>query len=61
LDYNGVSTGAIQGNTFTQIGNKLSVELNNGMMNNPGGIDVNQKGKEMNVIIDQSFFSFPMK
>jgi len=61
LDYNEVSTGAIQGNTFTQIGNKLSVELNNGMMNSPGGIDVNQKGKEMNVIIDQSFFSFPMK
>jgi hypothetical protein len=26
-----------------------------------GGIEISQGGKEMKVIVDQSYFSFPMK
>lgn len=61
LETNGVSNGGMVGNTFTQTGNNLSLKLNNELLNNSSGIEINQKGTEMKVNIEQSFFSFPMK
>ncbi|MDD3319954.1 MAG: hypothetical protein PHS59_00725 [Paludibacter sp.] len=50
-----------QGNNITQAGTNLSLELNNGMLNNKGGLEVSQKGNDMKVLIDQSYFAFPLK
>ena len=44
------------GNSFIQKGINLSIELNNQFANALGGIEVSQSGKDMKVIIDQSFF-----
>jgi len=56
-----VSTSSINGNTFVQTGTNLSLEINSELINSAGGIEVNQKGTEMKVVIDQSYFSFPLK
>lgn len=61
LETNGAVNGGMAGNTFTQFGTNLALELNNELLNTIGGIEINQKGKEMKVVIEQSFFSFPMK
>jgi len=47
------------GNKFTQSGANLSLQLNNEFVNSVGGIEIGQKGKDMKVVIDQSYFSFP--
>lgn len=44
------------GNSFIQKGINLSIELNNQFTNALGGIEVSQSGKDMKVVIDQSFF-----
>lgn len=44
------------GNSFIQKGINLSIELNNQFTNTLGGIEVTQSGKDMKVVIDQSFF-----
>jgi hypothetical protein len=49
------------GNTFTQTGTNLSIEVNNNLLNTVGGVEINQTGRDMKVVIDQSYFSFPMK
>jgi len=55
------STSSINGNTFVQTGTNLSLEINSELINSSGGIEINQKGRDMKVVIDQSFFSFPLK
>lgn len=49
------------GNSFIQKGINLSLEVNNQFMNSLGGIEVTQSGRDMKVIVDQSYFSLPMK
>ena len=49
------------GNKSNQSGINLSLQVNNQFVNSLGGIEINQKGKDMSVVIDQSYFSFPMK
>ena len=44
-----------------QTGTNLSFELNSDLINTAGGINVKQTGKDMKVVIDQSYFSFPLK
>ena len=47
------------GNSFIQSGVNLSLQVNNQFSNILGGIEINQHGRDMNVVIDQSYFSFP--
>ena len=49
------------GNTYMQTGTRLSLEMNSDLINSPGGIQITQTGKDMKVVVDQSYFSFPMK
>ncbi len=49
------------GNKFTQSGDHLSLQVSNGFLNTLGGVEITQTGKDMKVVIDQSYFSFPMK
>lgn len=44
------------GNSFIQKGVNLTIELNNQFANTLGGIEVTQQGKDMKVVIDQSYF-----
>lgn len=48
-------------NIFMQSGTNLSLVFNNDLLNSVGGVAINQTGRDMKVVIDQSFFSFPMK
>lgn len=61
LSIDGTSNSASSQNKFIQTGTNLVIEVNSDLMNSTGGIDINQRGNEMKVVIDQSFFSFPMK
>lgn len=61
LQTDGSANRGTGGNTFTQQGTNLVLELNNQFLNTSGGIEINQKGTEMKVVINQSFFSYPMK
>jgi len=61
LETAGAINGGMLGNNFTQIGTNLSLELNNELLNTTGGVEITQKGTEMKVVIEQSYFSFPMK
>lgn len=56
-----VSTSKPNGNSFIQTGVNLSLEVDNQITNTMGGIVVNQTGHDMKVVVDQSFFSFPMR
>lgn len=56
-----VSRSKSNGNVFNQSGVNLSLEVNNGLINTVGGIEINQTGRDMMVKVDQSFFSFPMQ
>lgn len=49
------------GNSFIQKGINLTLEVNNQFSNTLGGIEVSQSGRDMKVVIDQSFFSFPTR
>jgi len=49
------------GNTFIQSGSNLQLQVNSGFANDLGGLGIVQTGKNMKVIVDQSFFAFPMK
>jgi hypothetical protein len=49
------------GNSFTQTGTNLSLEVNNGLLNAIGGVEINQVGNDMKVVVSQSYFLFPMK
>jgi len=48
-------------NIFMQSGTNLSLVINNDLLNSVGGVAINQTGRDMKVVIDQSYFSFPMK
>ncbi len=52
---------ASTGNTFMQTGANLSLTVNNELLNSVGGIQINQKGNDMKIVIDQSYFSFPLR
>jgi len=56
-----VSISSTTGNTFMQTGTNLALELNSDLINSAGGIEIRQTGKDMKVVIDQSYFSFPLK
>ncbi|MDD4968611.1 MAG: curlin repeat-containing protein [Paludibacter sp.] len=56
-----VSKTSLTGNTFMQTGTNLALELNSDLINSAGGIEVKQTGKDMKIVIDQSYFSFPLK
>lgn len=56
-----ISGSKAMGNEFSQSGVNLSLEINNGLINTMGGIEVNQTGRDMKVVIDQFYFSFPMQ
>ena len=49
------------GNVFNQSGVNLSLEVNNGLINSVGGIEINQTGRDMKVMVEQSFFTSPMQ
>lgn len=55
------SNSSVNGNTFIQTGTNLSLEMNSDLINSPGGVQVTQTGNDMKVVIDQSYFSFPLK
>jgi|GEM_PF-1004379 len=57
----GATDSSVAGNTVMQTGANLTLELNNDLLNTAGGVTINQTGTDMKVVIDQSFFSFPMK
>lgn len=61
LTTDGSSNASAIGNTFIQTGENLMLEVNSDLVNTVGGVAINQTGTEMKVVIDQSFFSFPMK
>ncbi len=46
-------------NRFTQRGTNLSLQLNSSLLNTGAGVEVNQTGRDMKVVVDQSYFSFP--
>lgn len=48
-------------NIFSQSGTNLSLQVNNEFVNSLGGIEITQNGRDMKVVIDQSYFSFPDK
>lgn len=56
-----ISGAKAMGNVINQSGTNLSLEINNGLINTMGGIEVNQTGMDMKVVVDQSYFSFPMQ
>ena len=51
----------LYGNNYIQNGTNLSITLNNSTLSATGGITVNQTGHDMSVVIDKSYFSFPLK
>lgn len=61
LNTSDVSKSKPNGNSFIQKGINLTLEVNNQFTNTLGGIEVSQSGRDMKVVIDQSYFSFPMK
>lgn len=56
-----VSKSSINGNSFVQQGSNLALTINSELINSPGGLDIKQSGHDMKVVIDQSYFSFPLK
>ena len=62
LSATGISGSRFTGNTFIQTGTDLSLQVNNDLINQAGGgMEVRQTGRDMNIVVDQSYFSFPMK
>jgi len=49
------------GNSFRQEGEHLSLQINNQFANTLGGIEINQTGHDMKVVVDQSFFLDPLR
>ena len=62
ITLNSINTSnTLYGNNYMQNGTNLSITLNNTTTNSLGGITVNQTGHDMSVVIDKSYFSFPLK
>lgn len=56
LNTSDVSKSKPNGNTFIQSGMNLSLQVNNEFANTLGGIEINQTGRDMKVVVDQSYF-----
>lgn len=61
LSANDLSKSKPNGNSFKQEGEHLSLQINNQFANTLGGIEINQTGHDMKVVVDQSFFSNPLR
>jgi len=61
LNATDVSKSKPNGNTFSQTGINLSLQVNNGFINSVGVIEINKTGRDMKVVVDQSYFSLPLK
>lgn len=61
LESVGSSNSSLNGNAFFQAGTNLSLQVNTEFSNSQSGIEINQKGRDMKVIVEQSIFSFPMR
>jgi hypothetical protein len=61
LNATDVSKSKANGNVFSQTGTNLSLQVNNGFVNSFGGIGITQTGRDMKVVVDQSYFSLPLK
>ena len=55
------NNGRAYGNKYSQEGSNLSLTLNNSLLSPLGGMTVGQTGRDMQVNVTQSYFSFPMK
>ncbi len=61
LTSSGASDFKLSGNSFIQSGTNLSIQVNNEFLNTTNGVEISQTGRDMEVIVDQSYFSFPME
>ena len=61
IEFSGTINGQIYGNSYAQSGDNLAIKLNTSLISSIGGMNITQTGHDMNVVIDQSYFSFPMK
>lgn len=61
FDARGLAGSGWSENRVTQIGNNLSFQINAVLPGSGEGIKVTQTGKDMRVVIEQSYFSFPLR
>ncbi|MGV8095688.1 MAG: hypothetical protein AB2L24_27880 [Mangrovibacterium sp.] len=54
----GISGPKVGGNTFAQSGTNLSLRVNQDFINDTGGMEIRQTGRDMNVVVQQSYFLF---
>jgi hypothetical protein len=48
-------------NIFCQTGTNLSIDVHNEFLNSSKGLEVVQKGRDMKIVIDQSYFPNPLR
>lgn len=60
LTTDGVANSTPVVNRFTQAGTNLSLQLSTSLLNTGAGVEINQTGHDMKVVVDQSYFSFPL-
>jgi hypothetical protein len=60
LTTDGVANSTPVVNKFTQAGSNLSLQLSTSLLNTGAGVEINQTGHDMKVVVDQSYFSFPL-
>lgn len=60
LTTDGVANSTPAVNKFTQTGTNLSLQLSTSLLNTGVGVEINQTGYDMKVVVDQSYFSFPL-
>jgi len=56
----GVANSTPAVNKFTQTGTNLSFQLSTSLLCTGTGVEINQIGHDMKVVVDQSYFSFPL-
>jgi hypothetical protein len=61
FDARGLAGSGWSENRVTQIGNNLSFQINAVLPGSGEGIKVTQTGRDMRVVIEQSYFSFPLR
>ncbi|WP_159520878.1 hypothetical protein [Sunxiuqinia indica] len=61
IEFSGTIKGQIYGNSYKQSGENLALKLNTSLITSLGGMEITQTGHDMTIVIDQSYFSFPMK
>jgi hypothetical protein len=60
LTTDGVANSTPAVNKFTQTGTNLSFQLTTSLLNTGTGVEINQIGHDMKVIVDQSYFLYPL-